>query len=366
MDPDHFEILMSPIDPDDLRRIATVNGNVFELVIHNLTNDKPYYFAIRAVGLNRQVTRSNTVMTIPGNTEDTQPLFQTVDKNRELATWSPDQSSIAYVSDYSWNNGNNSAQSVFVNTLSGNAEWLVEKNARSPEWSPSGDKIVYHTDNGEINTSIGYRPAQIAVFNIQDSTIERLTEGNSFNFLPTWSPDGNWIAFLSDRTGGNEYNLWKLPSNGGIPIKITSDFDDLNELGTIDDRSPKTLSWSKDGKFIAFARLTKSNQGYNTDIYSVPSTGGNKTTIVTSPWDDFCPSYSPDGTSIAFISNRSGVNEIWTMELNAKKLRQVTGSTGKWIYENSGKIEWSASGDKILFTSNAGNFNTLFSVEIIR
>ena len=52
------------------------------------------------------------------------------------------------------------------------------------------------------------------------------------------------------------------------------------------------------------------------------------------------------------------------MNLQTKKLQQITGSTGKWVYENLGRIEWSASGNKILFTSNEGNFNTLYTVDI--
>lgn len=363
LDPDHFEILMSNTEPSKLELHVTKSSNIFEVTINNLTNGTPYYFAIKAVGHNKQFTISNTIMTIPENAENIQTLFQTIDKNRELGTWSPDQLSVAYVSDYTWNNGNNSAQSVFISTLSDNTEWLVEKNSRSPEWSPTRQKIVYHTDNGEVNTRQGYRPAHIAVYNIQDSTIKRLTGGNSFNYLPTWSPDGNWIAFLSDKAGSKEYNLWKTPSDSGTAVQITSDFNDLNDMKIIDDRSPKTLSWSKDGRSIAFARLKKSNEGYDYDIYSVPSTGGSKTTIISSQWSDFCPAYSPDGTTIAFVSNRSGSNEIWTMNLKTRQFRQITGSTGKWIYENSGKIEWSASGKKILFTSNADTLNTLYTVD---
>ena len=172
------------------------------------------------------------------------------------------------------------------------------------------------------------------------------------------------LPICLDKAGSKEYNIWKIPSQGGTAIQITADFNDLNDLGRIDDRSPKTLSWSKDGKSIAFARMKKSNPEYNYQIYAVPANGGKKTILVSSQWSDFCPVYSPDGTSIAFVSNRSGLNEIWTMNLQTKKFRQITGSTGKAVYENAGKIEWAASGDKILFTSKEDSFLTLYTVDV--
>ena len=52
------------------------------------------------------------------------------------------------------------------------------------------------------------------------------------------------------------------------------------------------------------------------------------------------------------------------MNLQTKKLRQITGSTGKWVYENLGKIEWSASGNKILYTSSEGAITNLYTVDI--
>ena len=364
LEPQYFEILMSTVDPSELEPYEDLSNNIFGATIGNLVNGKPYYFSVIAVGRNGKYVISNTIMTIPDDPENIQPLFQTIDENSELGTWSPDGSSVAYMGDYTWDNGYYSDKSVFISILSTNEKWLIEKSSYSPEWSPTGQKITYHTDNGEVNTSQGYRPTHIAVYNTQDSTIKRLTSGNSFNFRPTWSPDGNWIAFLSDQAGGNEYNIWKIPADSGTVIQVTTDFNDLTDFLNMTERSPQKPSWSKDKEYIAFARLKRTSKGYDFDIYSVPSTGGNKTTVIYSQWDDYCPAYSPDGSTIAFISNRSGLNEIWTMDLQTKKLKQITGSSKQWINGDWGKIEWSPSGDKILFTSYFDQFFTLFTVDI--
>jgi len=140
------------------------------------------------------------------------------------------------------------------------------------------------------------------------------------------------------------------------------DYKDSIDIGI-----PKYLSWSKDGKDISFTIMKKSNEKYTYAIFSAPSDGGNKSTIVSSQWSDFCSAYSPDGNTIAFISNRSGLKEIWAMNLRTNKLSQITGSTEFRVYEGlfSGKIEWSTSGNKILFTgNNEGSFLSLYSVDV--
>ncbi len=362
--PDYFEILISDSDPTEIRYHATVSDNIFQVTVINLTNGKPYYFAIKAFGNNGQFTTSMTIMTIPDNPENIQPLFNTIDKSSQKGTWSPDQGLVAYESDYVWDNGNYMVRSIFISSPSTNLEWLVEKNSFSPEWSPTEQKIVYYSENNIERISPGYSPAHIVLYNIQDSTKRRLTGGDSFNFVPTWSPDEDWIAFLSDMARGNEYNLWKIPSDSGTAIQVTSDFNDLTDLAIMDSRSMKKPSWSKDGNEIAFSRLKKVDYGYVFDIYTVPSTGGNRETIVSSPWNDCSPVFSPDGKEIAFVSDRSGSNKIWTINLQTKELRQITGSNGLWVFENWGKIEWSASGDKILFTSSFDNFHTLYTVDV--
>lgn len=363
LDPDRFEIFMSSTSPSDLKFYRSVENDIFEISISNLTNETPYYFAIRAVRRNLQFTDSDTIMTIPDNPENIQSIFQSINKNKEYGTWSNDQTRVAYMSDYIWNDGNNSATSILITNLSNNEELLVETFSNYPEWSPTGQKIVYVSYNSQGNSLLD-KP-QISVFNIQESKIKRLTNANSFFYDPSWSADGKWLAFISDLkvgSGGMEYNIWKIPSDSGTAVPLVIDYKDSIDIGI-----PKYLNWSKDGKDIAFTLMKKSNEKHTYAIYSVPSDGGNKSTIISSQWSDFCPAYSPDGNTIAFISNRSGLNEIWTMNLRTKKLRQITGSTEFKVSEGLflGKIEWSTSGNRILFTgNNEGSFLSLYAVDV--
>jgi Tol biopolymer transport system component len=68
--------------------------------------------------------------------------------------------------------------------------------------------------------------------------------------------------------------------------------------------------WSPDGTTIAFW----SDRGGNFDIWTVPAGGGTCTQITTDPAYDGCPSWSPDGTTIAFYSDRSGNCDIWCIK----------------------------------------------------
>jgi Tol biopolymer transport system component len=62
---------------------------------------------------------------------------------------------------------------------------------------------------------------------------------------------------------------------------------------------------------------------------------------IDSRWNDYCPSISPDKNKIAFISDRSGTNQIWIFTIGNKTLRQLAGfSIDDYLDENWNKIEW--------------------------
>lgn len=372
-EPRQFEIWIAEEEPSRFRLHSKENGNVFEATLENLKNGTPYYLKVKAVKGLWQTQSSNMIMVIPEPAENIVPLFPTLPSSnltladsRKAGSWSPDHSLVAYVSEYVTNNGNNGIQSVFIAPMADSEPFLVERASSLPEWSPVAPKLVYHTENLEENRSPGPPISHIATFDYQDSTIERLTTAQAFNYMPSWSPDGRWIVYLSDAGGGTEFNLWKVPAEGGAPIQLTTDFGDLDDLALRPDRSATHPAWSRDGSKIAFARLKKQGDRYVSDIYTVSAAGAEGEgweDLVSSPWDDLGPTYSPDGSEIAFISNRSGSYQIWTMDLQTQRIRQITGSQARGVYHVGGQIEWSTSGDKFIFTSSVDNGRGLFTVD---
>jgi Tol biopolymer transport system component len=79
-------------------------------------------------------------------------------------------------------------------------------------------------------------------------------------------------------------------------------------------------SWSPDGNRIAFQSFRRGNR----DLYVMPVAGGAVTALTNHPAEDFIPVWSPDGEKIAFSSNRSGNMDVWVMTSDGSKLQQLT------------------------------------------
>ncbi|MHC5109724.1 MAG: TolB family protein [Planctomycetota bacterium] len=79
-------------------------------------------------------------------------------------------------------------------------------------------------------------------------------------------------------------------------------------------------SWSPDGKWIAYSRAVDGNR----DLYVADSSGKNTYRLTTVPADDKQPTWGPDSRTIAFVSARNGNDDIWTIERTGESLRRIT------------------------------------------
>ncbi len=114
------------------------------------------------------------------------------------------------------------------------------------------------------------------------------------------SPDGREIAYI-----GDDQQLWKMPVTGQNPVQLTSEAP--NREGK------KNPSWTPDGTFILFASdVGKDNKDVpNYDIWMIPSNGGVPMQLTTNGSEDDYPVASPDQKYIYFVSNRGFKEGIW-------------------------------------------------------
>ena len=118
------------------------------------------------------------------------------------------------------------------------------------------------------------------------------------------------IVFASDRHGPC-YQIYTMSVNGWNVRRLTNS-------SCPDDRHP---SWSPDGEHIAFS----SRKDRNHEICVMDADdGGNLQNLTNNPADDEYPSWSPDGEHIAFVSDRDGNDEIYVMEVDGQNPQKLT------------------------------------------
>lgn len=194
--------------------------------------------------------------------------------------------------------------------------------------------------NGKLACE-GFRDgdAEVYLMNPDGSGVTYLTDNSVRDGDPSWSPDGRNLAFESFRDGGSE--AYRMMADGSGVTRLTFN-------GAPEDRG---TSWSPDGRRIAFHSTRDpggtGHHGGNFEIYVMSANGSGQRNITNSPAFDAQPAWSPDGSKIAFNTNRDGGDfEIYVMNPDGTGLRRLTTSPG----EDSGPV-WSPDGSKIAFQS---------------
>ena len=158
---------------------------------------------------------------------------------------------------------------------------------------------------------------QIFTMNTSGGNVVQLTTTGENAMRPAWLPgSGARIAFHSSRTGSKGKDVYVMNADGTSPVNIT------NASG--DDVTP---AWSPDGTKLAFA----SNRTGQFEIYTMTSTGATQKALTNDKRTDIEPAWSPDGMKLTFSSNRatsgtSNGQEIYVMgsDTGNKQLRLTT------------------------------------------
>jgi Tol biopolymer transport system component len=186
-----------------------------------------------------------------------------------------------------------------------------------PTWSPDRRHVAYTRDG------------DIWVMRADGNLPRRLAGGTSpgADLYPAWSPDGRSIVFASTRAGG-ENELYVMRRDGTDVRRLT------RTPRWIDDTQPR---FSPDGRFILFTANRPSF--FNYELYRIRVRDEGGLTRLTfwgsgddgAPGDDLQPAYSPYGSLIAFTSDRSGDNALWTMTANGGDLREIARHPGEHV-----------------------------------
>ena len=148
---------------------------------------------------------------------------------------------------------------------------------------------------------------------------------------PAWSPDGQFIVYQSNC--GGSYDLWIVSSYGGVPTQLTF-------TSALDEREPH---WSTTGQVAYRVSALDQDRDRDGEIWIIPADGGSAATL---GLQGRSPTWSPDGKSLVFMSNRPGLWQIFIYDLTSRSTRQLTNTSGNCRWPS-----WSPDGQSVIYNS---------------
>lgn len=246
------------------------------------------------------------------------------------------------------------------------------QNLSDPQISPDGNWVSYTLSS--VDSVKNKRNADIWMNSWDGKESIQLTHSPDGESQARWSPDGKYLSFTSSRSGLEKSQIWLMDRRGGEAKQLT----DLKK-GDLTD-----YAWSPDGKKIALVIKTPADtskaktpkpivldryqfkqdvEGYLTKkpvhLYLYDIATKKIDTLTKGIYDETSPKWSPDGTQIAFLSNRTedpdrnANTDIWVIDAKPKTtMKQITTWTGRDF-----AAEWSPDGKQIAYLRTTSSEN---------
>ena len=257
-------------------------------------------------------------------------------------------------------------------------------------WSSDGVALAYVDSLNALGADVSV----LRLMRLSGATAFSVTDGQSYDWSPSWSRDGRTLFFISNR--GGTMDLWEQPIGSGLepagaPRPVTAGlgigqgaafspdgtqlaysrgrlvanlyrvpilagrratWEDAQQL-TFDEAYVEHVHISPDRRSLAVA----SDRSGNLDLWILPVDGGEMEQLTAEPTPDWYPRWSPDGTEIAFHSYRSGNRDIWVVPVSGGPTRQITRDEGEDMVSR-----WSPDGRDILFSSTRSGSANVWSI----
>jgi Tol biopolymer transport system component/DNA-binding winged helix-turn-helix (wHTH) protein len=321
------------------------------------------------------------------------PLRLTADSNDCCPVWSPDGRAVAYA-----RNERDGYTIYTVPALGGTPKVLYAKQSyfrqhiREPpsfSWSPDGTELAVST----ISPTLG-RPA-ITLISLEAGTSRPITSPlqDYSDWNPAFSPDGKSVAFVRSSGTGDDEDVYTVPVAGGQGKRLTFDSRQVESM----------LAWTPDSRDIVFA----SPRAGAWTLWRVPASGGNPQRVegvgtsalfpaialngqrlaytsvsarvrvqrinlsdskhisgppqllFSSKTGMGLPSFSSDGSKLAFESTQSGYDEIWMAASDGSSPRQLTFLKGV-----SGTPHWSYDGRLVAFDYSPAEMSEIYITDV--
>jgi dipeptidyl aminopeptidase/acylaminoacyl peptidase len=206
----------------------------------------------------------------------------------------------------------------------------------------------------------------------------QFTAGESRDLSPRWCPDGMRLAFLSDRAGYDQ--IWIIRIDGGEAVRVTPQHHVVSEFAWAPDgrrlvyvsrgdgypkgsgfqgigdpsRQPRVIQnlvYKRDGEGLL--------KGARKHLWIIDIEGSDAIQVTAGDWDDSSPAWSPDGSMIAFVSNRTEdrdrnvVSDVWVVSADGAEIKKLTSSEGPSLVP-----AWSPNGRWLAYVGHTNSAPT--------
>jgi len=244
--------------------------------------------------------------------------------------WSPDGQWIVYTSEDNWR----AIRLEVLNVATGETRPLTGDDHvyADPAFSPDGSRLAYVSSEPDGKLSVytrefrdgGWAGELLRVTDANDFGSSRLYFGNyDLHIQPAWLPGAEELLLVSNRgvalgSGG----VWRIPHAENAMPRAELILTEQSLYRTRPHVSP-------DGKRFLYASAAGGADEFN-HLYVLPVTGGHPYKMTFGEFDDFHPRWSPDGDTIAFISNRDGLPDLYLLDAQAGGVKRLAITSKRW------------------------------------